>query len=57
MSEVKPMEGFATRRRTHLSRPTKAPQKTKRMLVVSTIYCSTLPVGGGEDWGVDEWEV
>ena len=39
-----------------LSNPTKAPQKTKSMFVVSIVYWSTLPPGGGTGCG-DEDEV
>src|SRR5208337_2683105 len=54
ISDPKPIDGFATRLRTCLSNPTKAPQKTKRMLVVSMVYWSTLPEGGDACEGDDD---
>lgn len=55
ISEPKPIVGFATRFRIVLSRPTNAPHITNKMLLVSTVYWSTLapapPAPAGPDGG------
>lgn len=54
ISAPKPMDGLDTLASMCFSSPTKAPQKTKRMFLVSMVYWSVFPVGGGTGGAMPE---